>query len=282
MHDKSMSLAVMGEADQPRFGLVLGAGGVRGIAHLGVLRRLVAEGLRPDAVVGCSAGALIAAFYAGAGIDAEELVQYGTAVTARHLLAYAFMLRRFRSVPSKSRERCEWFTDRLALLDRCDLARLAFGVKRLGLLTYDTVSRRELLVSTGSNHHPVTLGDAARGSAAVPLLFPSRKIHANGVSLRLIDGGVSRTLPVPNAFDPPIGAQRVLAVTVSGMPGALERSAGYFRSLQERYGDRLIMLEIRVPPIGTLFYSEADNLSLVQAGEKAVTPELLARLRTWL
>src|SRR5262245_11688007 len=191
--------------ESPRFALVLGAGGVRGIAHLGVLRRLVAEGLRPDAVIGCSAGALIAAFYAGAGIDAEELVDYGTAVTARHLLAYGMVLRRFRKVPSRIRERCDWFSDRLALLDRCGVDQLAFGVRRLGLLTFDTVSRRELFIATGANHHAVTLGDAARGSAAVPLLFPARKIQRDGVRLRLIDGGVSRTLPVTNAFDPPFG-----------------------------------------------------------------------------
>jgi NTE family protein len=269
------------EIDRPRFALVLGAGGVRGIAHLGVLRRLVAAGLRPDALVGCSAGALIAAFYAGAGIDAEELVEYGTAVTARHLLAYGLVLRRFRKVPSRIRERCDWFSDRLSLLDRCDVDRLSFGVRRLGLLTFDTVSRRELFIATGANHHSVTLGDAARGSAAVPLLFPARNIQRDGVRLRLIDGGVSRTLPVSSAFDPPIGARHVLAVKVSGMPGVLERSNRHFQSLKERYGDQLILLEVAVPPLRSLFYSEDQNLSLVQAGESAVTPELIARIRAW-
>ncbi|HEU5182200.1 MAG TPA: patatin-like phospholipase family protein [Candidatus Polarisedimenticolia bacterium] len=269
------------EGGGSRFALVLGAGGVRGIAHLGVLRRLVACGLRPDALVGCSAGALIAAFYAGAGIDAEELVDYGTAVTARHLLAYGLVLRRFRKVPSRIRERCDWFSDRLALLDRCDVDRLAFGVRRLGLLTFDTVSRRELFIATGANHHAVTLGDAARGSAAVPLLFPSRRIQRNGVRLRLIDGGVSRTLPVSNAFDPPFGARHVLAVKVSRMPGVLERPGGYFQSLQKRYGDRLILLDIDVPPLRSLFYSEDQNRSLVEAGERAVTPQLVARIRAW-
>ena len=270
------------QVDRPRFALVLGAGGVRGIAHLGVLRRLVSEGLRPDALVGCSAGALIAAFYAGAGIDAPELVDYGTAVTARHLLAYGLLLRRLRAVPSRIRERCDWFTERLAVLDGCDVDRLAFGVKRLGLLTFDTVSRRELFIATGSNHSRVTLGDAARGSAAVPLLFPSRRIDREGARLRLIDGGVSRTLPVTHAFDPPIEAQHVLAVKVTGAAGILERSSRHFRSLEERYADRLALLEIALPPIRTLFNSERDNLALVEAGDRALTPALLARIRTWL
>jgi hypothetical protein len=99
--------------------------------------------------------------------------------------------------------------------------------------------------------------------------------------LRLIDGGVSRTLPVSSAFDLPIGAQHVLAVKVSGMPGVMERTGRYFQSLQERYGDQLILLEVAVPPFRTLFYSEDQNLSLVQAGERAVTPELIARIRAW-
>jgi NTE family protein len=238
--------------------------------------------MRPDAVIGCSAGALIAAFYAGAGIDAEELVEYGTAVTARHLLAYGLLLRRFRSVPSRIRERCDWFSDRLALLDRCGVDRLAFGVRRLGLLTFDTVSRRELFIATGANHHAVTLGDAARGSAAVPLLFPARKIERDGVRLRLIDGGVSRTLPVSNAFDPPVGARHVLAVKVSGFTGIRERSSRPLHALRERYGERLVLLEIEVPLLPSFFYSEEQNHSLIRAGERAVTPELMARIRSWL
>jgi NTE family protein len=270
------------EADRPRFALVLGAGGVRGIAHLGVLRRLVAAGLRPDAMVGCSAGALIAAFYAGAGIDAAQLVGYGTAVTARHLLAYALVLRRFPRIPSSFRERCEWFADRLSLLDRCDVNRLAFGVTRLGLLTFDAVSRREIFLATGQREHAITLGEAARGSATVPLLFPSRLIVRQGIRMRLIDGGVSCTLPVRHAFDPPLDARRVLAVKLPGLPGFRERSPGYFPALARRYGDRLVLLEVPVPAIRTLFYSEKDNLSLVEAGERAVTPELLATIRTWL
>lgn len=270
-----------GSEEAPRFALVLGSGGVRGIAHLGVLRRLVVSGFRPDALVGCSAGALIAAFYAGAGIDAEELVDYGTSITARHLLAYGLVLRRFPRVWESARLRCEWITDRLSLLDRCDVHRLAFGVKRLGLLTFDTVSRREVFVSTGIDNGPLTLGDAARGSAAVPLLFPSRKIRQDGVRMRLVDGGLSRTLPVHRAFAPPIAARHALAVKLPGLPGFREKSPGYFARLKAEFGDRLILLEPPIPRIKSLFYSETDNATLVEAGERAVTPDLLERIRRW-
>lgn len=278
-----MSAALIPDpGDRPRFGLVLGSGGVRGIAHLGVLRKLVSEGLRPDALVGCSAGSLIAAFYAAAGIDAEELVRYGTSVTARHLLAYGLVLRRFPRIWESARERCEWITERLSLLDGCRVDRLAFGVKRLGLLTFDTVSRREVFVATGQDDARLTLGDAVRGSAAVPLLFPSRKIRRDGLRMRLIDGGISRTLPVHRAFGPLVAAEHVLAVKLPGLPGFREKSPSYFRSLREEFGDRLIVLEPSTPRIRSLFYSESDNASLVEAGERALAPEIIERIRKWL
>lgn len=44
--------------------LVLGGGGSRGIAHLGAIQALEKAGVRPDLIIGCSAGAIVGAFYA--------------------------------------------------------------------------------------------------------------------------------------------------------------------------------------------------------------------------
>lgn len=56
----------------PRIALVLGSGGPRGYAHLGVLRVLEEAGIQPDLVVGSSVGSLIGTFWAS-GLDAAEL-----------------------------------------------------------------------------------------------------------------------------------------------------------------------------------------------------------------
>ncbi|WP_425259315.1 patatin-like phospholipase family protein [Rubrivivax sp. RP6-9] len=56
----------------PRVALVLGSGGPRGYAHIGVLRVLEDAGLVPDLVVGSSVGALIGAFWAS-GLSATEI-----------------------------------------------------------------------------------------------------------------------------------------------------------------------------------------------------------------
>ena len=49
---------------RPTVALVLGGGGLRGFAHMGVLRALEEAGIKPDIVVGTSAGAVVGAAYA--------------------------------------------------------------------------------------------------------------------------------------------------------------------------------------------------------------------------
>jgi len=49
---------------RPRLGLVLSGGGARGIAHVGVLKALEEQGVRPDCIAGTSMGALIGGLYA--------------------------------------------------------------------------------------------------------------------------------------------------------------------------------------------------------------------------
>lgn len=59
-------------ADPPCVGLVLGGGGARGIAHVGVLKVLERERIPVCAIAGTSMGAIVGGLYA-AGYDAEEL-----------------------------------------------------------------------------------------------------------------------------------------------------------------------------------------------------------------
>ena len=56
----------------PRIALVLGSGGPRGFAHIGVLKVLDEMGIHPDLIVGSSVGAMVGVLYAG-GYDAKSL-----------------------------------------------------------------------------------------------------------------------------------------------------------------------------------------------------------------
>lgn len=56
-------------------GIVLSGGGVRGVAHIGVLRALLDHGIAPQCVAGVSAGALVGALYA-AGHSPREMLRF--------------------------------------------------------------------------------------------------------------------------------------------------------------------------------------------------------------
>ena len=60
---------------KPVIGLALGGGAARGFAHIGVIKSLEAQGIKPDLVVGTSAGSVIAALYASGnhGPDLQRL-----------------------------------------------------------------------------------------------------------------------------------------------------------------------------------------------------------------
>ncbi|MCU0966421.1 MAG: patatin-like phospholipase family protein, partial [Burkholderiaceae bacterium] len=55
----------------PTIGLALGGGAARGFAHIGVIQVLEEAGIRPDLVIGTSAGSLVAALYASGKSGAE-------------------------------------------------------------------------------------------------------------------------------------------------------------------------------------------------------------------
>lgn len=60
---------------KPKIGLALGGGAARGFAHIGVIKALENQGIKPDLVVGTSAGSVIAALYASgnSGTDLNRM-----------------------------------------------------------------------------------------------------------------------------------------------------------------------------------------------------------------
>ena len=76
-------------AQAARIALVLGGGGCRGYGHIGVIRVLAAQGIKPDLVVGSSAGSLVGALYA-AGMSADELERHGSRLSPNVLRDWIF------------------------------------------------------------------------------------------------------------------------------------------------------------------------------------------------
>ena len=77
-------------SDRRKIGLVLGGGGARGIAHLGVIKALDELGFAPDAIAGCSMGAIVGALV-GKGLDPDEIIAAFKGIQAHELLDFGAM-----------------------------------------------------------------------------------------------------------------------------------------------------------------------------------------------
>ncbi len=71
-------------------GLVLSGGGVRGIAHIGVIKALQQWGIFPDVVSGSSAGSVVGALYCN-GYSPEEMLEFFTRTPLFQVNKFALM-----------------------------------------------------------------------------------------------------------------------------------------------------------------------------------------------
>ena len=188
---------------RPRFAIVLGSGGVRSIAALGMVEVLQREGLVPDLIVGCSAGAMFGALIA-AGHDADEAVRIATTLWSADVTRQ----RRWAAIPQMLWPRLGRFDADFALRDdRLVMQRLkqAFGdvpiealPMALRVTSTDAATGERVVLRSGS------LVQALRASIALPFMFKPALIGGR----RLIDGFVADPLPVSAATD----AHAVLAL----------------------------------------------------------------------
>jgi predicted acylesterase/phospholipase RssA len=250
-----------------RLGVVLSAGGLRGVAHLGVLRRLRASGIPIDVLVGVSAGAIIAGFHAAVGLDIEEMIGDAPNFKGRHLFMHGLLLRSPVALRPFLRRFCGIIPTRLRQLDEGRFDRLHHGVKSLGIVCHDVVSNQPLYLSS-DEHHGVPLGAAVKGSAAVPRLIPTRpSVHA-GRRLQLVDGGVSDSLPWQFARDR-LGATHLIVSDCRRVPGPAptDPTVVYIRP-------ELESAPVLRSPAGTL-------VRAVAIGEAACAQRVIDRIRSW-
>jgi len=179
----------------PRLGLALGGGAARGFAHIGVIQVLEEAGIRPDLVVGTSAGSLVAALYAS-GKKGAELANLALTLDEGAITDWAF--------PGRGMIR----GDALARFVREQTAGMSIEQMplRLGIVATDLDSGGAILFERGDT------GQAVRASSSVPAVF--RPVSIGG--REYVDGGL--VSPVPVRFARQMGAEMVLAVDISTPP----------------------------------------------------------------
>ncbi|HEY7190493.1 MAG TPA: patatin-like phospholipase family protein [Vicinamibacterales bacterium] len=256
-----------------RIGLVLSGGGLRGASHLGVLQELAAQQIPIDVIVGASAGAIVAAYYAAVGLTLDELIADAEQFRGRHLLAHSLNVRlRGRRSSGAVTTRSGIIPERLAQLERATFDRLHHGVRAIGVVCHDLNSGRPCYFATGDDRG-VRLSDVVRASASIPVLLPP--IHVNcpddSVALRLTDGGVSDGLPVAFAKRPPLSATHLIVSDCRWIAG--NRPPG---------DDALVYVRPRLPSTGTLWAPASTLASAVREGRRAVDARALHAIREWL
>ena len=161
---------------RPRVGLALGAGGGRGLSHIGVLQVLEENRIPIDLVSGCSIGSIVGAIYA-AGTDLRMLEKYCCSLASKDILDVALpntggLLR----------------GDKLEEMVRVLTHGLRFGETRIPFFctAVDLAAGNLIVLKEGYIHR------AVRASMAIPGVFTPVRMG----NMVLADGGTLEEIPV--------------------------------------------------------------------------------------
>jgi len=256
-----------------KIGLALGSGGIRGLAHIGVIEKLVEHGIPIDFIAGSSIGAWVGAHYA-IFQDIERLKRDTLEAKKEKIMA---ILEPTLIGGIIRGDKVEKMIDELL----CD-ATFADAKIPLAITSSDLV--------TGEAHvfKEAKLSQAIRASISIPTVFKPVEI---GDKL-LVDGGVSD--PVPDAVARKMGADIVISVNldnyvknerfsgghISNINIPIQRSLNIMRAHLSKYSIRSsdIVIEPYTPVFGIDsvrdYFDESVTSSLIKNGaeemEKAI------------
>jgi NTE family protein len=192
-----------------RTAVVLGGGGLKGFAHIGVLRALDERGIAPQVYAGTSIGALMAAAAAG-GMPNDEMSLRATSLRRRDL----FRINHFGMLMERMRSPAIYLEEPLRELCRMVVPPGKFNQLPKRLLVNTVDAERGTQVVWGlPGLDDAWVQDAVYASCALPGLFPPGRVGGR----TCFDGGVIDNLPANIAS---VGMDLVFAVDV----GTADRS----------------------------------------------------------
>lgn len=181
----------------PKFGLALGGGAARGFAHVGVIQVLEEAGIKPDLVVGTSAGSVVAAFYAS-GKDGAQLQKAAETMEEATITDWTVPLLGRGMMRGDGLAR---YVNKQTGGRRIEELKMPLGIVATDLKTGDGI-----LFQRGD------VGTAVRASSSVPSVFEPVRIG----NREFVDGGL--VSPVPVRYARQMGAEYVLAIDISSPP----------------------------------------------------------------
>ncbi len=219
-----------------RLALVLGGGGARGIAHVGVLEVFRENSIPVDVIIGCSAGSIVGALYAD-DPDTEHLKEVFLSLRTDYIIDFDIWNARYGLCQGKTLRR--FLNTNLDATNFDELKIPFFAV------TTDLYSSELVTIGGGP------IAPAVEASAAIPFVFVPVWLHGRA----FVDGSVIDPVPVRVArkFNPEI----IVAVDLRGL-------------LPEDFPTNLFGVAERSAEITLLWQSE----SCVQHASVIIRPEL--------
>jgi NTE family protein len=242
--------------ERPKVGLVLSAGSVRGLAHVGVLQVLDDSGFPVDAVAGASMGAIVGSVYAG-GLPPAFLDAFEKALAkgARKLLSNARILRLIISedlIPTESIESL--------ISDFIGEKRFDQLPKPFACVAMDIRTGEKIVMQEGP------LAPAVRASMSIPGLFKPMPYRHR----LLVDGGVVDYIPTDLVRL--LGAQWVLASVTDNdftrtspsnilqtLTQVIDIRGGLLSRSQRRDAD--FVIDVKFDDVNFLDFDRADEMA---------------------
>lgn len=184
-------------ARKPTIALALGAGGAKGLAHIGAIEELEAQGFQIVAIAGCSMGALIGGIHAAGKLDIyRDWVCSLDKFDVLKLVDWSFSFAGGGLIKGE-----KIIGTMLDLVGDVSIEELPIAFTAVAT---DIEREREVWLTRGS------LFDAIRASIAIPTVFRPHAIDGR----LLVDGALLNPVPVtPLIRDP---ADYVIAVSIDG------------------------------------------------------------------
>lgn len=263
--------------DRSRVALVIGGGGAKGAAAIGVLKYVERSGIPIDMIVGTSAGAIISGLYS-VGYNADQIDSLYRAQDWIYLLSDMATPKwkkwnQIKGIPGMMRG--ERFTHKLdSLLGHrsCSFDSLPIPLRCMAV---NVRKFEEVCLDSGN------VAQAIRASMAVPLAFTT----VSRDSMLLVDGGLLNNLPVDVARS--MGADVVIAIDLMDAKRATQESRGkvhtrglasilewkYDRPDLDKYHENRQDADVLIHPDVEGFhgasFSHDDTSELIENGEEA-------------
>ena len=254
---------------RPRLGIALGGGFARGLAHIGVLKTLEDEGLKPDFVAGTSVGAVIGACYCS-GVSAKELTEIAGIIRFKDIARYC--------------------VSRLGLCSNDRMTQLLLRICKVRtfeeLTTPLAVVATDFLTGESVQFRSGDLIDPVRASCAYPGIFTPVNVRGR----LMVDGMLAHCVPAIPVRE--MGAEKIISVSFnahwvrSGAPRHVLDIIGQCFSIVTANMDGVwqAITDVSLVPDVTAFAYDAFDKApqLIEAGvqaARAALPQLHAMMK---